>query len=157
VTATKRSESIREVPQAVSVLTADQLDKLGVKELADIAAYVPGVAVRGGSVGNRTIVMRGIASNSTSGGDSRMVGIYVDDVPFGSSTPFTGSANIDLDISMFDLDRVEVLPGPQGTLYGASSMGSVLKYITKAPKTNAWEAKAETSFGFISGGDTDRG
>ncbi|GIL38934.1 TonB-dependent receptor [Roseiterribacter gracilis] len=158
VTAQKRTESIREVPQAVSVLTGDQLDRLNVKEIADIAAYVPGLAVRGGTVGNRTIVVRGMATAGTSGGgESRLLGIYVDDVAFGSATIFSGAANFDLDISAFDLERVEVLNGPQGTLYGASSMAGVLKYVTKAPKMNVFEAKTQVSFGAVDGGDTEKG
>ncbi|MDB5365609.1 MAG: hypothetical protein JWM77_1536 [Rhodospirillales bacterium] len=157
VTAQKRTESIQAVPQAISVLTGDQLDRLQVKELADLAAYVPGMSVRGGSVGNRTIVLRGITTNAQSSAGSRIVGIYVDDVAFGSGTSYAGIANIDLDLSMFDLERVEVLNGPQGTLYGASAMGGILKYVTKQASTSAFEARAETSIGFINGGDTDRG
>ncbi|MDB5367474.1 MAG: Outer rane receptor protein mostly Fe transport [Rhodospirillales bacterium] len=157
VTAQKRAERVRDVPQAVSVLTGDQLDRVGAKELGDLAAYIPGLSLRGGSVGTRTIVLRGITTNATSDLGSRIVGIYVDDVAFGTGTPGSGVANFDLDLSMFDLDRVEVLNGPQGTLYGASSLGGLLKYVTKAPDLTRYTARAETSFGFLSGGESDRG
>jgi iron complex outermembrane recepter protein len=157
VTAQKRAERVRDVPQAVAVLTGDQLDRLGAKEIGDLAAYVPGLSLRGGTVGTRTIVLRGISTNATADLGSRIVGIYVDDVAFGTGTTTGGVANFDLDLSMFDLDRVEVLNGPQGTLYGASSLGGLLKYVTKAPDLTAASARAEASFGFIDGGEADRG
>ncbi len=69
---------------------------------------------------------------------SPTVGIYVDDVPYGSSTAFTASAQLALDVGLFDMSRVEILRGPQGTLYGASTMGGLVKYVTNVPDTKSF-------------------
>jgi iron complex outermembrane receptor protein len=133
VTAQKRVERLIETPQSVSVLSADALSKLGAKQLRDFADTVPGLTLQTAGAGFSQISMRGV----TTGYDiTPTVGIVVDDVPYGSSSAFARGAQLALDVGLFDVDRVEVLRGPQGTLYGASTMGGLIKYVTKQPDTN---------------------
>lgn len=131
VTAQKRSERLRDVPQVASVLDGDTLSKQGLNQLQDIAARTPGLSVGAVTgVGRQQVTLRGI----TTGNDvSQTVGIYVDDVPYGSGTPTSGSAQLALELGSFDLQRIEVLRGPQGTLYGASAFGGVIKYNLNPP------------------------
>ena len=130
VTAQKREERLIDVPQSVSVLSADELVTLGATQFRDFADTVPGLDFKTSGAGNTQVSLRGVTTGTDS---SSTVGIYVDEVPVGSSTPFAFGARFAPDVGLFDLDRIEVLRGPQGTLYGASSMGGVLKYVTKQP------------------------
>lgn len=130
VTAQKREERASETPLSLSVLTGEALQAAGATQLADFAATVPGLSFTSNGVGQGQVNLRGVTTGLNVGST---VGIYVDEVPYGSSTSFAGAAQLALDVGLFDLDRVEVLRGPQGTLYGASTMGGLLKYVTKAP------------------------
>jgi outer membrane receptor protein involved in Fe transport len=133
VTAQKRRERLIEVPQSVSVLSASDLAKLNATQFRDFADTIPGLSFQTAGPGFTLISLRGV----TVGLDpSATVGLYVDDVPYGSSTSFARGGYITLDAGLFDLDRVEVLRRPQGTLYGASAMGGLLKYVTKQPDMN---------------------
>ena len=80
--------------------------------------------------------------------------MYLDDVPFGSSSGLANAAILSGDFDTFDLARIEVLRGPQGTLYGASSLGGVLKYVTNAPNTDAFEARGQVSVESVDDGGT---
>src|SRR5690606_26990403 len=95
------------------------------------------------------ITLRGI----NTGGVASTVGVYVNDVPFGSSSGLANAAILSGDFDTFDLERIEVLRGPQGTLYGASSLGGVLKYVTRKPSTEAFEARGQVSVETVKGGD----
>ncbi len=149
VTAQKRAERLLDVPQSVSVLTADDLARRGATQFRDFANTVPGLTFSTQGAGFTNISLRGV----TAGTDiSRTVGIYVDEVPYGSSTTFSRGYQISLDVGLFDLDRVEVLRGPQGTLYGASTMGGVLKYVTKQPDTGRFGVEAQTGVSSTEGG-----
>ncbi|VXB62673.1 TonB-dependent receptor [Brevundimonas sp. G8] len=130
VTAQKREERASETPLSLSVLTGEALQAAGATQLADFAATVPSLSFTSNGVGQGQVNLRGVTTGLNVGST---VGIYVDEVPYGSSTSFAGAAQLALDVGLFDLDRVEVLRGPQGTLYGASTMGGLLKYVTKAP------------------------
>lgn len=130
VTAQKREERASEPPLSLSVLTGEALQATGATQLADFAATVPGLSFTTNGVGQGQINLRGVTTGLNVGST---VGIYVDEVPYGSSTSFAGAAQLALDVGLFDLDRVEVLRGPQGTLYGASTMGGLLKYVTQRP------------------------
>lgn len=137
VTAQKRSERLIEVPQSISVLSSDQLNKLGATQFADFANTVPGISFSTTGAGRTQINIRGV----TSGNDiSPLVGVYVDDVPYGASNAFTQAGQNFVDVGVFDLDRVEVLRGPQGTLYGAAAMGGLIRYVTRRPNTKAFGA-----------------
>jgi outer membrane receptor protein involved in Fe transport len=130
VTAQKREENLQDVPVSISVVEGEELVKSGSSQLIDFAPYVPGFAVTNlGTPGQSRLALRGIAPL----GSAASVGIYLDDAPIGSSTPFNNGAIFGMDMLPYDLERVEVLRGPQGTLYGASSIGGLLKYVTVAP------------------------
>ena len=139
VTAQKRAEALHEVPQSISVLQGEALEKRQARTIADYAALVPGLSFEQGNPGQTRIVLRGI----NAGGASATVAVYVDDTPFGSSTGQTNGAILAGDFDTFDIERLEVLRGPQGTLYGANSLGGVVKYVTVAPQLTAWEARGQ--------------
>lgn len=133
VTATRRAETLRNVPLAISVLTADELQSSGAKSLGDFLYAVPGVNFAKDGRDNRgTVTIRGVTTGALS---TPMVGNYVDEVPVGSSSRFADGIAA-FDQRLLDLERIEVLKGPQGTLYGASSMGGTLRYITRRPQLN---------------------
>jgi outer membrane receptor protein involved in Fe transport len=142
VTAERRSERLIDTPQSLSALSAADLSKLNATKFIDYANTVPGLQFVTQGVGRTQINLRGV----TTGTDpSSTVGIYVDDVPFGSSTRFAVGNQLTLDAGLFDLDRIEVLRGPQGTLYGASSIGGLIKYVTTAPSLTEFGGMAEGS------------
>jgi iron complex outermembrane receptor protein len=130
VTAQKQEQKLSETPLSVTALSAKDLNALGATQFRDFANTVPGLSFTSSGAGATQINLRGISSGTSV---SPTVGIYVDEVPYGSSTAFAGAAQLALDVGLFDLARVEVLRGPQGTLYGASTMGGLLKYVTTAP------------------------
>lgn len=140
VTATRRREPAREVPMQINVISADELQKSGAKTMSDFLSSEPGVDLntQGGS-GAGQISMRGVTTGEQTG---PTVGVYVDDVAFGGSTVFSQGATFALDMSLLDLNHIEVLRGPQGTLYGAGAMGGLLKYVTNEPDTNAFSGQA---------------
>jgi iron complex outermembrane recepter protein len=130
VTAQKRPEILLHVPVSISVVRGEQIQQSGGSQLSDYAAYVPGLQVdNAGSPGRSTLSLRGVAPI----GPSATVGIYLDDAPIGSSGIYNRSQTFTLDLLPYDIDRLEVLRGPQGTLYGASSIGGLLKYVTVQP------------------------
>ncbi|MBS0417015.1 MAG: TonB-dependent receptor [Proteobacteria bacterium] len=145
VTAQKRTENVQEVPASISVLVGRQLESQHVAQLTEYASYVPGLQVDShGTPGQAQITLRGIAADPYA---SATVGTYIDDIPVGSSSLFAQGSSFQLDLLPYDLDRIEILRGPQGTLYGASTMGGLLKYVTRAPRLDSLEirAGAETS------------
>jgi outer membrane receptor protein involved in Fe transport len=151
VTAQKRSERLIEAPQSISALSSDDLSRLAARQFVDFANTVPGLQYTSQGAGTSQISMRGV----TSGADvSSTVGIYVDEVPYGSSSAFANGPRRALDVGLFDLDRVEVLRGPQGTLYGASSMGGVLKYVMSKPSLDDFEGKAQAGISTTRHGGT---
>lgn len=141
VTAQKREERLIDVPQSVSVLSGDTLASQGAAQFRDFAGKVPGLTFTTIGAGFTQVSLRGV----TAGTDvAPTVGIYVDEVPYGSSTPFAFGGRLALDVGLFDIDRIEVLRGPQGTLYGASTMGGLLKYVTKQPSVNDFGGEFRT-------------
>lgn len=143
VTANRRREPSREVPMQVNVVSADELQKAGARTLSDYMAVEPGVDVKTyGGAGLGGISIRGV---STGDQTSSTVGTYIDDVAVGSSTAFSNGAANAIDMALLDLNHIEVLRGPQGTLYGAGAMGGVLKYVTNEPDT--YELSGSVSLG----------
>lgn len=139
VTAQKRSENLQDVPISISVVGGERLQETGASQLTDFAGYVPGLQVdSSGTPGQSTISLRGIAPI----GPSATVGTYVDDAPVGSSSLYARASAFALDLLPYDIERVEVLRGPQGTLYGASSIGGLLKYVTVTPSLTDFSGKA---------------
>lgn len=149
VTANKRAERLKDVPASVTALTGGMLTSIGAARLEDYVAKVPGLVLSNVSFanGSNQLTIRGI---TTGFGGNPTVGIYIDDSPFGGSTGFGAYQIPDLDPS--DLARVEVLRGPQGTLYGAGSMGGLLKYVTAAPDTSRLFGRVEVNGSQVDGG-----
>jgi outer membrane receptor protein involved in Fe transport len=144
VTAQKTAQRSQDVPLTVSAVEGDKLAQYGAAQMKDVAATMPGLQLDSiyGIPGANTITLRGITTGTQA---SSTVATYIDDVPIGSSSGFAGSNNFGLDLFPYDLDHVEVLEGPQGTLYGASSLGGLVKYVTHTPSL--------TSNSFQFGGD----
>jgi iron complex outermembrane recepter protein len=142
VTAQKREENLQDVPLSIAAFGAETLNKMGVQDFSSLAARIPGVALNSAGPGRSSYSIRGIASV---GGNAPTTGVYVDETPILPSGGDGANANIDPDL--FDLARVEVLRGPQGTLYGSSSMGGTVRLITNQPNLTAVEGavKAEGS------------
>lgn len=124
VTASRRSEVLRDVPSSIAALSAQELNRRGVQSVLDLARAVPGLTVEEQSPGFNRIFLRGVANpnNLTS-----LVGVYLDEIPV------TGASLAQLDVQLDDLERVEVLRGPQGTLYGQGSAGGTVRFITRRP------------------------
>src|SRR5579872_1574769 len=151
VTAQKRTETLVEVPASVAVVPGDTLEERHVENLQDLAPLISGLTVTGAEPGTTRLTLRGIDT----GGVASTVGVYSDDVPFGSSSGLANAAVLAANFDTFDLARVEVLRGPQGTLYGASSLGGVLKYVMNQPTTSGYEARVLATSDTTEGGGTD--
>lgn len=149
VTAQKRSETLAEIPMSVTVLSGESLERQKVENFQDLVTLVPGFSLETSRPGVSRITLRGI----NTGGVASTVGVYVDDVPFGSSSGLANAAILSADFDTFDLARLEVLRGPQGTLYGASSLGGVMKYVTNPATTEAFEARGKASMESVRDGD----
>ena len=132
VSASRRREPVREVPLKVDVLQADALERKGARELGDYVADQPGVSLTHGGAFAGALSIRGLATASVG---AASVGVYVDDVATGSSAPYGLGSVTPLDMGLLDLSHIEILRGPQGTLYGAGAMGGVVKYVTNEPDT----------------------
>lgn len=156
VTANKRAERLRDVPGAVSAISGDALARIGATRLQDYVTRVPGLILDDTSFSNgaNQLTIRGL---NTGTGGNPTVGIYVDDLPYGgsNSSSFGGSTVPDLD--PLDLERVEVLRGPQGTLYGAGSLGGLFKYVTAAPDPTATFGRVQADGQFVDGGGSGFG
>lgn len=139
VTAEKREENLRDVPQSVTAISGDTLDVKRATTFEDYVTTVPGMNLISSQPGATRLVLRGI----NAGGVSATIGTYVDETPYGSVTGLANGAVLAPDLDTFDMQRVEVLRGPQGTLYGASSLGGLLKFVTNAPDPSRFAAKVE--------------
>jgi len=137
VTAEKKSESELDVPISMTVVEASIMLNAGMSQLNDYYATVPGLSVNDRGSGRTTLVMRGISTGSE---NNPTVGVSIDDAPFGSSTTDYSISDID----PFDIDHIEVLRGPQGTLYGASSMGGLIKFVMAEPSTDSFNGRVQS-------------
>lgn len=138
VTAQKRVENVQDVPISISVVSGDKLVDQGSSSLTDYAGYVPGLTVdSGGTPGLSTVTLRGIAPTAF----SSAVGYYLDEAPVGPSGPYARGNLLSLDLLPYDIQRIEVLRGPQGTLYGASSIGGLLKYVPVDPSLSRLQVR----------------
>ena len=152
VTATKRAENLQDVPFAVSALGQEKLDELNIANFDDYIRYLPGVNAAGRGPGQSSIFIRGMATDSSDqtsieiGAPVPNVALYLDEQPVSS-----GGRNLDLYAA--DIARVEVLPGPQGTLFGASSQAGTIRLITNKPVYNEFQAGFKASIATTKGGD----
>jgi len=131
VTASKREQNLQDVPLAVTAFGTERLDELQVKEFADLVKFLPSVTIQSAAPGFAQVYFRGVASGENANHSASLptVGTYLDEMPI---TTIQGA----LDIHAFDLARVEALAGPQGTLYGASSMAGTIKLVSNKPDTS---------------------
>ncbi len=143
VTVSRREESLGKVALSVSALTAAKMDVQGVKSFADVVRFVPGVTF---NPDRKDISIRGVASQAGAG----TTGVYIDDTPI-QMRALGQDANNTLP-AVFDLDRVEVERGPQGTLFGAGSEGGTVRYITRQPSLAAFSALAHSEVAFTQDG-----
>jgi outer membrane receptor protein involved in Fe transport len=134
VTAQKREENLLDVPLSISAFTNNMLQDIGASELADFLQTAPGVGIIDDQSGTQLIQIRGI--NSTYG--NALVGYYLDELPF----TLIGNTQVP-DVRTYDLERVEVLRGPQGTLYGDGSIGGTIRILTKNPVLDQFQAGGE--------------
>lgn len=141
VTADKRKQRLINVPAAVSVVSGDTLSQQGMTSVTDFAALVPGLTFSGAGQGSTTLVLRGIDTGTALGPS---VGVLLDGVPIGASTSSSGGGVWSPDLGTWDLNRVEVLKGPQSTLYGASGMTGLLSYVYNEPSLQRFEAAGES-------------
>ena len=144
VTATKREEKLKDVPSAVSVISAARLADQHIIDVEDAIRNLPSVAFSTtGGEGQDNISIRGVASNV----GSQTVGIYLDDVPLLITNSYEG-----VTIPKFlDMARIEVLKGPQGTLFGAGSEGGTIRFISNQPKLDVYEGSAQVDLGGTEG------
>ncbi len=152
VTSTKRAESAQSIPVAVNAIGEQQLEELGVKNFNDYLLQLPGVTAGGSGPGQNTIYIRGLASttpNLTTAGVAGLapnVAFYLDEQPL-------AQPGRNLDVYAADMERVEVLSGPQGTLFGASSQAGTVRLITNKPDFTGFDANFKASTSFTDGGE----
>ena len=125
------AESLQHLAMAISAVSTDQLDKNGQGSLTDLTKYTPSLSITESAPGQNKFDMRGLSSGAyalSDTSDRSLVAVYLDDTPISvqGQTP---------DLKVFDLERVEILRGPQGTLYGAGSMAGTIRFITAKPST----------------------
>ena len=139
VTAQRRSQLLIDVPQSVSAVGEATLERQQADSFLEYAPLVPGLSIEQSTPGESRVILRGVNTGSV----GSTVGIYVDETPFGSSTSLGNAAVLAGDFDTFDLARVEVVRGPQGTLYGSNALGGVLKFVTNAPDPSGFEARVQ--------------
>ena len=153
VTSRKKTENLQDVPVSVSALTEEMLEERGINTFEDYLLQLPGVTAGGAGPGQNTIYIRGLASttpNLTTAGVAGLapnVSFYLDEQPL-------AQPGRNLDVYAADVARIEVLAGPQGTLFGASSQAGVVRMITNKPKQGVSESSFEVETRFMPDGDT---
>jgi len=147
VTASKREVSLQETSLSISALTEFELGRQGIENYEDFARQVPGVILTG-SKNFQKFTIRGISTNSTSAsnGEQKPVAVYINEIPVSTFNIVTP------DVRLFDVQRVEVLRGPQGTAFGSGSMAGSVRIITNGPDVEEFDAAVRVDVGSISGG-----
>lgn len=154
VTATRRDQSIQDVPMTLQAFSTDTLSKLNVTTIDNLLKYTPNVTFSNNGPGNGAIFMRGLSAGFAGNQSSATIGgfpnvaLYLDD----QSMQFPAR---NVDVYVADIERVEVLEGPQGTLFGGGAQAGVVRYITNKPKLNKFEGRLEGSFGGTVGGSVN--
>lgn len=153
VTANKRQESLFSVPAPVTAVLSTTLSRQEAVRLDDYISLVPGLNTFGSQEGQETITIRGI---STGASNASNTGVYIDDTPVGGSSS-QGFAPDALDLDPSAIQRIEVLRGPQGTLYGANALGGIVKYVTRSPDLQGYHGRVELDGEDIDGGGAGGG
>jgi len=146
VTARKREESLLSIPQEIQAIGQQQIEQANLNTLDDIARFVPSLSFNAVTPGRGTIYFRGVADDSSSFIADASAAIYLDE------QPLTQSA-LQPEIRLVDIERIEALPGPQGTLYGASSQSGTLRYITNKPDPAGFESNVSLEGTSVEDGD----
>ena len=152
VTAQKRSEDLQDVPVSIQAIGGEKLEALQISDFNDYVKFLPSVSFQSTAPGFSSVYMRGVASggDGNHSGSLPSVGIYLDEQPI---TTIQGA----LDIHVYDMERVEALAGPQGTLYGASSQAGTIRLITRKPEIGAFSAAIDTEINSVAEGDNGYG
>src|ERR1700682_5558814 len=153
VTAEKFTSTIQNTPISISALSGDQPAAAGLTRIEDISHEIPGLPMRTAGPGLTEYEARGLASN---GGAAPTVGFYLDEIPL-SPPAVSQSGKVVIDPNLYDIERVEVLRGPQGTLYGSGSMGGTIKVITNQPKLGVFEGSGQGTGSYTDGGGGNYG
>jgi iron complex outermembrane receptor protein len=141
VTAEKKEEKLQDVPMSITALGGNTLDNRQYRSFSDYAAMVPGLSLVSSQAGLTTLTLRG----QNAGGVGSTVAVYLDESPFGSSSALLNGSILSGDFDTWDLQRIEVLRGPQGTLYGANSEGGLLKFVTAPPVLGSFSGLVEVT------------
>ena len=153
VTAEKRATRVQDTPISLTAISGGELDAQGLASATDVAREIPGVSVTSAGPGQTQYTIRGLSS---SGAAVSTVGFYLDDVPM-TSPSGAQNGHVVIDPDLYDLNRVEVLRGPQGTLYGSGSMGGTIKLVTNQPELSAFLGSAKVDGSNTEGGGFNRG
>ncbi|MEQ9507303.1 MAG: TonB-dependent receptor [Hyphomonas sp.] len=146
VTSTRREESLQDVPLAVTAYQQEALSEKGIVSYEGLARETPGIILNQPTANFNTITTRGIATNGYGANLQASTAIYINELPISSN----GNSTI-LDPTLFDVERVEILRGPQGTLFGANSLAGAVRILTKAPNPNKFEVGGLVDFGLTDG------
>lgn len=148
VTAERRSGTVQSTPISITAISGEELQAQGLTSASEVGLETPGISEHNSGPGQTEYEMRGVSS---AGGTSPTVGFYLDDVPL---TPAAQAleGKVVIDPNLYDLNRVEVLRGPQGTLYGSGSMGGTIRLITNQPDTQAFAASGQFTGSSTTGG-----
>ncbi len=151
VTAEKRDSTVQATAISITALSAGDLSEENITTVEDLVGKVPGISLRTAGPGQTEYEMRGLSSG---GGTAATVGFYIDETPLSASAVALNGRTV-IDPDLFDLNHVETLRGPQGTLYGSGSMGGTIKLVTNQPKLGAFEGATDTSVSQTTHGGTN--
>lgn len=150
VTATKRKESLQKVPESITAENGADLARRGATGISDIVALAPGLSDSGGGPNQNNLTMRGISTGTAQGLQQSTVALLVDDIPMDPGAVAAATT----DLRLFDIDRVEVLRGPQGTLFGAGSLSGAVRLITNKPDLDNFDWDAQFTLSGTQGGNS---
>jgi outer membrane receptor protein involved in Fe transport len=152
VTAQRRTENMQDVPISIQALTGETLTQLNVQTFDDYVKYLPNVTTANNGPGQNEVFMRGLSAGSQASQGSGSTGLWPN-VAIYLDNQSAQLPNRNLDIYAADLNRIEVLEGPQGTLFGAGAEAGVIRYITNEPKLDATEGNVKAGYGVTAHGD----
>jgi outer membrane receptor protein involved in Fe transport len=146
VTATKRAMNIQDLAQSITALTEEDISRQGISSMEDIIKSIPSMTLAADQPGRNKIVFRGLNTGSGEYRTDSSAAVYLDEIPM-------TSVSQQLSPRMVDIERIEALPGPQGTLFGSSSQAGTIRYITNKPDTGEFSGSIDTMFSTTKGGD----
>ena len=156
VTATKRTENLQAVPTAITVLSSDEIQRQGLTQFADYMDLVPDLAQNNtGAPGHGLVILRGLSTGAQQ--TASTVSYLIDDVPFTANESLAIGSLLTPDPDLTDTQRIEVLKGPQGTLYGASALGGIIKIISNPPTADTFSGDVHATYSSVDGGGTGNG